>query len=1366
MLTRTSSSPPPILPPLLSSSRTPSACNRETTTLESLTTTLKSWAPLSPSSGTVELPTFPSSDAETDYDSHRDEFGGRGEYEGERGDGKRGWSAEDAPDAGERVGWARWDELPAERAEGPRRVLLLGYKNGGIAVWDCSSLDTWVELLNLPTLDSALAHSDSKLRKQFPRGAGTTTSAVVLPPPLLSVGQADPYSDQCPLLALSATSPSSSSSSPSSCVFLYSLRTHRIVSSFSLSGHVHRLASSRHHLVVSTTTPPALHIYSLPSLTPHPSSPITAVVRSPHGGHPVFSLGQGGRLLAYASSAPLLSSRLDRSPARPGAGILAHRGLFDSDALPTGGGEGASSGGSFTAADAAQAGGEVARRVGEGVVSGMKAIGEKGMEYWMQRGTNSGKGGGGGSGFSRSAPSASGGGGFGAQQGRRASVSALGMTKASGGGGGGGEGDLSTAGTVVVVDLLGRVSPTGENNGKSRSRSSSSSSSSTPPGKVVAHFRPYSQPLALLSLSPSSTQLLTALAAGHAFDVFELKPSVPVGVSSTSSSPSSPSSSTPSSTTPQVGKVWHRYRLPRGFTSARTSSCSWSPDGRFLAVSTLGKGTTHVYALSPSGGGAAKLEHHFGAKVKNAEELAPLSVTSGAMARVRAPKGEEGGGGRGASPGATLSKAASERNKTGGAVVPPAVVFLPKVDSLQSAFRPAPPPVSTSPPLSRFGASPSPSSAQRQQEPTFQDLLVFHAPTSPPPSFDPSSSSTSSASSASATLHRLSLLESAPPPLSTLSAAAEGTLAAASRGDVGKLLQSTSTAVSGLSQLMKRGAAPSSSSALAGGAAAAGGGKKEWTVGAMTLAGWKVGREKGWREVREKVGGEESEEENENEEEEDRKRAMGVKERGKGVRYSAFAEIETFSRSSLVLPRSIYQSQQFEFFSLPHDHTLSTKKGDFALPLRRIEVRSEVQIRQGDGAVSSDVPSSSSPVLAGQHNPFSSPSQQHLSPSSSSFEPASFDHPLKTAMQTFLDAEHLLLSPGPGSPKLPAPTFPNGVPGRHATWRDTMARTVAPAAMEGFGKVRQGLGRVRIPSVAVPSGVIAMARNRTAPILGAGGGGEGVAGAGAGAAYSSSLSFEDDDAVFAERIALDDEAEAQAASVGTACTSEVDEAAGRSRKASGEEEGAGEGDEGWGWDEEAPEPTASSSSVATPSSGALETPFEADEEFDDLEMDLPGGRGGGGMKPLSLAHPSPLSLDPIDAGSSLSVSVPAPSGLPRHLAPPVTSTSPSSSDGHSSSSFGLSASPASASGFATHAPPHLPPLPTLGTSPPILDRPGSALSGIGILAPNPSSAVGLAAPVNGVARSESPASVALSSSPSEGSPEGGGGGRKKKKGRK
>ncbi|CEQ40271.1 SPOSA6832_01880 [Sporobolomyces salmonicolor] len=1121
---------------------------RDPTPLESLASTLRTWTPFdqlhsSPTSPLLDPSTSPTSPrtlhrgnglADLCEEESASPFVGEDptalaeDLSAER-EGKDKDVLNRGPETGERVAWAGWDAIDGLDGE-PRRMLLLAYKSGGFAIWDCSSLDTWFEILNLPHLDSAL---EDKLSHKLPRGTGPVVGAAVLQ----SVG-ADPSG---PLVALLTGRPPSATTSH---VLLYSLRTHRIVDTLSMPGSAHRILVNRRFLVVSTTAPLALHIHTLVDFRPAPFSPLTDVAPSQFDGTPVFSLGSGGRLLAYATDRLLLSSRLDRSLAKPGAGLLAHSGLFDAgspSSLDDFGGDR-----SRFMTDAGQVGGEVARRVGEGVMSGVKAIGEAGLSYWMTRG--GGRGGEGRDGreandgaartFSKSAPLPSM-----AGIGRRLSITTAKPTQPDSPSSSLDSSTSTAAGTVIVVDLL--------SHSASKSRARGATTSTTQSLKTVAHFRPYHQSLALISLSPSSTMLLTASSQAHFFDVFELKPSVSIGLNATSAVPSAAGTN--------HGKVWHRYRLQRGFTTAQAASATWSPDGRFVAVGT-GKGTTHVYAVQPTGG-KPQIDKHFVPKVANMQELPPLSVVLSTIARIRpVAKAHE-------------SPVRLESSSTAAGPAFPSVIFLPKSASFQSSFRPAPLAYSSYP-------SPRHRSSSVKAPPVIQDLLIFHP------------------SSSSSVLHRLTALE-IPPPTS-----AEGAVAAASRGDVGRL---ATTAVSGLTQLMKsRGGFGGAAGAGPGGEAAQA--KRDWTVVAGRKAEWRVARTPGAGEVKEELG-------------EGQRAEVGVAKAG--VRYSAYAEIETFSRSPRVLPRSIYQSQQFEFFSLPTHHNSLTSKGTYTLPLRRLEMRSEVQIRQGDGSVSSDMPTPSSP----------SSFRTNSAAASVPFEPGSFDQPIKTAMQTVLDSEAIL---APGSPKLPAPTFPNGLPGKQGSWRDAIPiRSVGPAAMEGIGKVRQGLTRV-----CAPTGIIGVARSRRASA-------SAVAQTNA-AAYSSSISFDDDDAVFADRIGGIDGSE----SASTACTSEIDEEL-KDGGAGGKKAANGEVDD-WDWDAGDGDERTTTRPTSAPGDISLAgIPFE--EDFDDFELELPPpashSHSPAAIKPTSLVPTSPLGLESLPSPSAPANVAPVPA---RHLAPPVS----------------------------------------------------------------------------------------------------------------
>lgn len=86
--------------------------------------------------------------------------------------------------------------------------------------------------------------------------------------------------------------------------------------------------------------------------------------------------------------------------------------------------------------------------------------------------------------------------------------------------------------------------------------------------KTSAHFRPTESSVAVLSFDPSGTMLLTGSSESRAFHVFELRGA-------------------------EQGRLWHRFDLSRGMTSARAEAASWSEDGRFVSISTA-RGTARA----------------------------------------------------------------------------------------------------------------------------------------------------------------------------------------------------------------------------------------------------------------------------------------------------------------------------------------------------------------------------------------------------------------------------------------------------------------------------------------------------------------------------------------------------------------------------------------------------------------------------------------------------------------------------------------------------------------------------------------------------------------------------------------------------
>lgn len=220
--------------------------------------------------------------------------------------------------------------------------------------------------------------------------------------------------------------------------------------------------------------------------------------------------------------------------------------------------------------------------------------------------------------------------------------------------------------------------------------------------------------------------------------------------------------------------------------------------------------------------------------------------------------------------------------------------------------------------------------------------------------------------------------------------------------------------------------------------------------------------------------------------------------------FSAQVEIETTSKSPRVMPRSIYTSHQFTFLALPEDHEKQAALGNYAnLDMKRVEVRTDVEARQGRGAATTatlgSVPgTSTSPTM----------------PSSDfSASPASFDQPIKSAMQTIIDCSS---SPDGVRGRQPQPAgFPNGVAGKSGgggatRWRNAIpirSSDVNAGLTQGFSTMR----KVGSRAVAV-AGATAAHVGRSGAALGA----MRLSANSVGEEASSSLSFEDD-TVFADR---------------------------------------------------------------------------------------------------------------------------------------------------------------------------------------------------------------------------------------------------------
>ncbi|KAH0839378.1 hypothetical protein J3R83DRAFT_75 [Lanmaoa asiatica] len=158
---------------------------------------------------------------------------------------------------GDNVLWSRWDSLPQPSSK-PRRVLFLGYSSG-FQMWDCTNLASVSEVLNLS--DPSWGH---------------VTFVGVLPPPLADDGQ---LTSLRPLIGVI------SNIRGQSVMIIYSLRSYEVVkrlpfhnvSSFASSNYFTVIVGPKKHFSISasysqitfqsTTNPPTLHVLSSASLT-------------------------------------------------------------------------------------------------------------------------------------------------------------------------------------------------------------------------------------------------------------------------------------------------------------------------------------------------------------------------------------------------------------------------------------------------------------------------------------------------------------------------------------------------------------------------------------------------------------------------------------------------------------------------------------------------------------------------------------------------------------------------------------------------------------------------------------------------------------------------------------------------------------------------------------------------------------------------------------------------------------------------------------------------------------------------------------------------------------------------------------------
>ncbi|OCB89007.1 hypothetical protein A7U60_g3814 [Sanghuangporus baumii] len=325
---------------------------------------------------------------------------------------------------------------------------------------------------------------------------------------------------------------------------------------------------------------------------------------------------------------------------------------------------------------------------------------------------------------------------------------------------------------------------------------------------------------------------------------------------------------------------WHIYDLRRGRTSGVIEAVSHSTDGRWAGISTR-KRTIHIFATNPYGGKPDDASHTEG-KVKNVDTIQSLSTEVRPIVRLR-------------------SNPVSSQEQLG---IPLAFTFISSSpDSLPAKF--LPPPNTFSPPSSVSSSIPSSAPHQRTQSvsprlpsrPTnYQDILTF----------DPTNGSLS--------LRRMTI----------------STRIAETSSFLSSLPIPTGTSISlpGIGFMGRTSASPPKSAALISAPTGMEHLQTELVAKDTTIATWNLTRDSKSNDVKEPlvIGQEMSE-----------RRVLPKSE------WLAQAELSTYSRSTRIIPGSIYLSYQFSFFALSEDYHALIRRLHFDIPVDKIEVRRQVE---------------------------------------------------------------------------------------------------------------------------------------------------------------------------------------------------------------------------------------------------------------------------------------------------------------------------------------------------------------------------------------------------------------------------------------
>ncbi|KIK57237.1 hypothetical protein GYMLUDRAFT_247197 [Collybiopsis luxurians FD-317 M1] len=534
----------------------------------------------------------------------------------------------------------------------------------------------------------------------------------------------------------------------------------------------------------------------------------------------------------------------------------------------------------------------------------------------------------------------------------------------------------------------------------------------TSPAVVMQFIASKSQPVSSIWFSASGTSLLIAPRDGRAVQVYEIRSDPLARMTELDSkrgsdgkAKGSRSSPSPSSKVSGISPL-HVYNLRRGQTSAVIESASWASDGRWLALGTRRR-TIHVFAVNPYGG-PADVQSHLDGRVRNISELPVMPSEQSPLVRLRASK----------HPGPEqpkvplaftfLETSVEAEHRLPLNLLPPITSphLLPtnqhsygSVNSNQTIMSSSP--STRSEPLS---LSPRQQLSPNGRPRNYQDVLVF----------DPTDGILS--------LRRITCEakpkhKDGPPLLGASFAPVNASRSLPGTGASGRLNASSSPTTS----TMQRTAAgnPQASDGLG-----------EMNGRDTTVASWNLRRGKDWSEKKGVLEG------------------IPVRDDPASgqTNWLAQAELSTYSKSTRVLPRSIYLSHQFSFRALGEDYHALIRRFQLDVSGTKIDVRKGVEVSAYPTAHSESFVEGGG--FAGSHR-----DRRRLS--------SSFDEPLASALSAGLDY-------APSQPVLPM--YPNGTPGTNPrSFKNSIPiRTMTglgDGMSEGLGRFRREINKVRSPKL-------------------------------------------------------------------------------------------------------------------------------------------------------------------------------------------------------------------------------------------------------------------------------------------------------------